>query len=109
MPRANDSEKTGTPVNTELIQVVSKPPELPLEGTNSNLSNFLGQNSLIKDASNKSTFSFLKANDGTTTNIDRIADGQLFLVRVDAVNVPTEHIPMLIGRHGEYGSFGSLV
>ena len=51
---ANVSEKIGTPVKTELIQIVIRPPEFPTEGTNSNISIFFGQNFLTKEASKES-------------------------------------------------------
>ena len=53
-PIAKDSEKILTPENIELIHTVIRPPEVPTEGTNSNISNFFGQNFLTKEASKES-------------------------------------------------------
>lgn len=52
MPKAKSSAKITEPENSELFQIVAIPPEAPLDGMKTNLSNCLGQQDLTKGRSN---------------------------------------------------------
>src|SRR4051812_45022479 len=54
MEMENTFWKESCPENRELFQMIIKPPEAPLEGRNSYLVNFGGQNFLMKEISETS-------------------------------------------------------